>query len=206
MRAFAKLSHLGRRWRGASIMQTTVTVGALAVLAGASAPTVQQYMNHARSLRAQKEVQIIGTAVVMLAQDLAQRGIPTAPGSREYLRLLVSGGDIPETEQGMEREWALPASDASVGRMEDYLVLNLPGFPEDTGRGEPGWYGPYLSKAVESDPWGNRYAAIVEWMVCGTHVPAVVSAGPDGVLSTPYRLTRELSSRRFGDDIAFLMH
>ncbi|HRU93844.1 MAG TPA: hypothetical protein P5195_01240, partial [Anaerolineae bacterium] len=113
--------------RASSIMQTTAAMGVMVVLAGVSAPMVQQYMTHAKTLRAKREVQVIGAALVMFMADVGGRGVPVAPKSSLHLDLLVSGGAVPDVEADAGMEWGLASNDSRVGTFDNYLVLNTPG-------------------------------------------------------------------------------
>jgi len=185
-------------------MQTTAALGVMVVLAGVSAPMVQQYMTHAKTIRAKREVQVIGSALVMFMADVGGRGVPVAPKSTSCLDLLVSGGGVPEVDAAAGMEWGLASNDSRVGTFDNYLVLNTPGFPEKASS-PSGWDGPYISSGVESDPWGNRYACSVGWLYRGRYTPIILSAGPDGAVSTPYRFTTADSLKVYKDDIAFVL-
>ena len=193
---------------GNTTLQTTLTVAGLAVLTGTTAPTVQRYLAHAKVLRAEAEVKIIASAIHLFLNDMGTSGVPASPGSRECLEMLVSGGSVPVTSEGAGSGWTKPLSDPSVGLFDDYLITNAPGFTTNTAstRHSFNWEGPYLRTPVKSDPWGNRYAASVGVMAHRRgYLPVIVSAGPDGDITFPYRLTPEQMVQVFGDDVHFVL-
>ena len=174
-----------KRMAGSITMQSTVTLGALALLAAASAPLVDRFLTQARVLRAKGEVTIIAAAIQFLSTDLHEQGmIPASPGSRKFLRLLVGPGRVPRTPTGRDSPWLKSSGNPDVGTFSDYLLTNAKGFP-DKGRTPAsfGWDGPYVTGALAADPWGNRYAALIVSRPPDRVGILVVSAGPDGVIS-----------------------
>ena len=192
-----------RRSRGSSIMQTTVTIGALSILAASSTPVIDKYVRHAKIIRATGEVRIIGSATVFLVEDMASRGVEESPGSGKYLELMVSAGDVPDAEEGTGSPWRWSAGQPGVGTFFDYMIVNTPGFPKRSETGAKfAWDGPYLAGEPGPDPWGSRYAYNVGVARKGRpFIPMVLCAGPDGVISIPYQITHADLALDRGDDI-----
>jgi hypothetical protein len=78
----------------------------------------------------------------------------------------------------------------------NHLVNNVPGYALKTTDAVPGWNGPYLSSLPQADPWGNRYMVNVVFLKPGGGMVSeggqtkravfVLSAGPDGMIQTPF--------------------
>ena len=190
--------------RGSSVLQTTISISALAVIAGVTAPAVQRYMTHAKVLRANREVRTLASAMVLFLADLRfSRNVPPSPG-RGRLKLMVSRGRVPRASEDTDSPWLRPLDDPGVASFDDYLMTNGCGFPElNPGSAAVGWGGPYLNVPVPADPWGNRYACNIG-VLAGGFVPVILSAGPDGEVSLPYYLNLSDTNRET-DDVFFVL-
>jgi len=126
-----------------------------------------------------------------------------------------------------------PASNDNIDSCEDQLITNLnalhggglqiyrepPQINPTTGVFGPyfgqGWRGAYLSPPCAADPWGHTYQVNTKWatMTFGAAAPGTwynhcndvfcISAGKDGVISTPFGVNGGFypqGSRRQGDD------
>lgn len=189
--------------RGNAMLQTTASIGVLAILAATTGPMVERYINHAKTLKARSEVKAIASVFNLLINDLGHEGLPAGPDSDTWLELLVSDGDVPVLPESEMQNWALPSADGKAGLLNDFLIANTPGFAVRRGGSLAfGWDGPYLQTPLGADPWGNRYAANIGVLALGReYVPIIVSAGADGVLDTPYFLEWNDLGDRLGDDI-----
>ncbi len=196
------VQRLKKNCRGSMAFQTTASLAAVAILAATTAPVLDRYVNHAKMLKAKGELKILASSLQLLTNDLGARGIPCQPKDREVLALLVGEGDIPVTAEATSL-WNSTAKVKTVGSFNDYLLTNAPGFKmKQPGTLSFGWDGPYIRDPLRSDPWGNRYAASVGLLKKGANlVPVVISAGPDGIISTPFELTLEHMYQNFGDDL-----
>jgi len=192
---------------GSTCLQTAASLGAMAILTATTAPVLERYMNHAKVLRSKGEVKVLASVVQLLINDLGGQGVVESPHSHDYLRLLVSAGDVPDAESIDAAEWNAEPGGEAVGSFDDYLLLNAPGFSVKGGGSLGfGWDGPYLQAPLGADPWGNRYAASVGLLAAErTYVPVIVNAGPDGVISVPFRLRRDQMEQTFGDDIYYVL-
>lgn len=141
------------------------------------------------------------------------------------VELLVGDGDVPEPHPGLANLWSTPigvAAGFNVEFLAAHLVFNAPGYRTPTdltnaggdmfARSESGgfnsefaWRGPYITPPIDPDPWGNRYAANVEFLDAvansdNTQVAidgqggwegdcVVMSAGPDEEIDTLWQGT-----------------
>jgi type II secretory pathway pseudopilin PulG len=148
--------------------------------------------------------------------------------------LLVSTGRIPVV--GVARSSGTPDWDAAAGNLgvqvlDYYLVSNTPSslpanayrsatnmsvltnFDPDSGaqfNSEFAWRGSYLPGPIDADPWGNRYAANVEFLAKALGAgPSgnvndvfVISAGPNGEMQTRFDTD---GSTAAGDDLIYIV-
>jgi len=186
--------------RGNAMLQTAASLAALSILTATTAPVIERYMNHAKVLKSKGEIKVLASVLQLLIQDLGERGVRCSPEDDRYLSLMIGAGDVPPIEHPEDHEWG---EMSSVGSFNDYLVTNTPGFDLKAGGSLAfGWDGPYLQTPLGTDPWGNRYAASVGLLSeRGNLIPVIVNAGPDGVLSVPFRLQHNQLEQEFGDDI-----
>jgi type II secretory pathway pseudopilin PulG len=171
-----------RRTNGFTVAETTIILSTVSILAAAAAPTLGDYLNEARVTRARDDVRTIATAVARLTGDVLSRG--SAPGGVNTLTVAVTPGDAPTLGSGVDRSFGLAADAADTGQLNDHLVANTVGYPlpgADLPRGIRGWNGPYLDRPLGADPWGRRY---ILRFGRGHAATVVLSAGPDGVIST----------------------
>lgn len=148
--------------------------------------------------------------------------------------MLVSDGAIPTlsaTPRASGTDWDDPLNHAAVQSLHNYLATNRPSNlagnayrsiagmdgsgnfdPGDgrTGNAEYAWRGAYVPAPVAGDPWGNRYAANVEFLARTQGTPGsgsqmdviVLSAGPDWEIDTVFETDGTTSAQ---DDIAALV-
>ena len=148
--------------------------------------------------------------------------------SLRVVDVLISDGDLPpladavpvETlSQGLFLDPSVATSSAaltgwvttpSTDRFDLHLRLNGRGYPESavTGPGN-GWNGPYISKPVAGDPWGHAYLINTGFLRglppragwCTSCAVYAISAGPNGVLETPFKQPIA-NANVLGDDLA----
>jgi len=194
-----------RSTRGDALLQTTAAIGAASIIAGTAAVGISQMLKQAKINRTRNEIKTVATVLHLLINDLGKSSVPRSQSDSTYLTLLVSDGETPETEAADGNSWTLSDTNAGVGKLSDYLYTNSVGFTVKTSpMQDRGWNGPYLDSPLEADPWGNRY--VVSIGLFGKHrtgVAVVASAGPDGVLTLPYALTRTDLTETHGDDIFY---
>jgi hypothetical protein len=113
--------------------------------------------------------------------------------------LLVGPGDAPRAA-GASAPWAVAAGRA-VGALDDHLVRNAARY-SPARPGGFGWRGAYLQKPIGADPWRGRYAVNVAALRRDGADMLVLSAGPDGVVGTPFVADGIAAS---GDDLVALI-
>jgi hypothetical protein len=170
--------------RGYSVTEVMTILTALALLSGASAPAVHDYLDRAKLARAEHDVRTIAVSLVRLF-DHVQPERHVRGGWATY-DLMVGAGAIPRPGEAGTRPWTLPAGGGTVGWLDDHLVRNGPGYSVHAGRGSFGWRGAYLQREVGADPWGHRYAVNVRAMRGSSSDTFVLSAGPDAAVSLPF--------------------
>jgi type II secretory pathway pseudopilin PulG len=213
-----------RSQRGITILETTVILSVLFILAGAMSPIVSESVNTARAVKARNDASMIAMGLINFQKDLGADAVNIG-GTDESARaprlpaLLASQGAAPATEDTDEQAVSARASlqverrrwiEAAAGSLDDVLKTNRRGYrfrrPGEYG----GWNGPYISGEIKGDPWGNQYLINSQWLDGGTSTADaagrprravfVMSAGANGVVDTPFEQT-VVEARAYGDDI-----
>lgn len=197
------------RERGFTLLETTVLLAIVSLLAAMLVGTVADFLERARLIKAQKETEEIGRAIASFYVDtgvfpLATSTIDGRPGD-DVVGILVSDGPLPDGG-GAASWWVTSRAD----RLNAHLHSNDRGYVPQTPGARLAWRGPYLPRPLEADPWGAAYLANVFYLDADPSVRAadgtplgavfVLSAGPNGEVDTPYFQPRE-DARLFGDDI-----
>jgi type II secretory pathway pseudopilin PulG len=216
-----------RSQRGITILETTVILSVLFILAGAMSPIVSESVNTARAVKARNDASMIAMGLINFQKDLGADAVNVG-GADEAARvprlpaLLASQGAAPATEDADEdapRLLNAPASlqaerrrwiEAPAGSLDDVLMTNRRGYRYRRPGEYGGWNGPYISGAIKGDPWGNQYLINSQWLDGGTSTADadgrprravfVVSAGANGVIDTPFEQT-VVDAQAYGDDI-----
>ena len=208
---------------GFTLVEVTIILMVLAILAATLAPAIGRYLRQARIVRAREDVQALGCAIWMYIADTANSyfmldgafgsppddgasrgnevGSGAAPNqaSANRVDMLVSDGDIPQVNAtDGDVFWRTRLDYGKIDLLAYHLATNTPGnnasnayrTPQDytyaptgpTGSGnthpDPGfarnesaglnsefaWRGPYMTAPIDPDPWGNRYAANVQFL------------------------------------------
>ena len=193
---------------GFTIVEATIVVSALAILASSATPVISGFVEAARTTRAKSDLIVLGTAIQMYRFDTAeslfyQKG-KVNWGMRDAsvsVKMLVGNGDMPQVGPDGDPDWAMPYDGRLVDTFQDHLITNTPGYltsgeraagsalPSQGGFNAPfAWRGPYVNAPVNSDPWGNRYACNAIYLVPSTGGNDVVllSAGPDGSVNSGF--------------------
>lgn len=183
-----------RREAGFSLLEATVVITALAIVAGTAGSHVGEYLNVARTIKARGDVRALVTSVAYFLNDVGGR-LQGANGGPPP-SLLVSDGDIPEPGGDEGQPWTLPADGRRVQDLYAHMVDNTVGYRR--------WRGPYV-EGLGSDPWGARYGINVGCLTAtGTgYVTIVMSPGPDGVVDAAFR-AKGLPSRQSDDLIGLV--
>jgi hypothetical protein len=177
-----------RRWRSArgfSAPEAAAVMAGLSILTATAAPNLQEFLEIARVTKARGDLRVIAVSIVRLMSDVGPSLRP--PGRAALPNLIVGPGEPPLAETRETAPWAEPVVDPSVQTFDAHLVDNTAGYPV-TSDG-PRWRGPYM-EGLSPDPWGTRYALNAAFLAPGSGAPAVVlSAGPNRIVETPFRLT-----------------
>jgi type II secretory pathway pseudopilin PulG len=194
-----------------TLIEVTVLLTVLGLVAGLMTGSVSDLLEQSRRLRTQEDVEHIGQAVVDFYADsgfFPRTGdtVDGRPGDDE-LGALISDAPMPETTTSSAL-WA----QTRVDSMAAHLVRNGVQYAVRDAVTGMGWKGPYLSAAIQDDSWGHAYVVNVFWLdardivqdASGARLGAVwvLSAGPNGVIETPYYQPRD-AAQLYGDDIGF---
>lgn len=92
-----------RNERGITIIETTVILSVLFILAGVMSPIVGESVTTARAVKAKSDASMIATALINLQKDLggdalAMGGAAIASAAMRLPEVLVSNGNAPETD------------------------------------------------------------------------------------------------------------
>ena len=201
----------GRRERGFTLIELTVVLAVIVTLALILAPSIANSINEARVARARNDCQTIASGIYQFYRDtgffpvwkLSQDGGAGTPANR--LQVLVSQGNVPAED--VPSLWTTGVA----GSLSDQLVTNAPGYTLRSAVSQFGWNGPYFSSQLMADPWGNRYAvnaALVDLSPGAATISGqakmavwVLSAGPNGIVETPFAASILTAVRPGGDDI-----
>jgi type II secretory pathway pseudopilin PulG len=184
--------------RGLSLAEVTIMLSVLSVLGAVLAPSIGDYVDDARRVRAVSDVQTLAATFARFTFDVtADRANPKNWTSAD---LLVGPGDPPLDGDGSDPAWSAGIDGARVGRLEDHLLTNTPGYTARQA-GSPhapsGWRGAYVS-GLGPDPWGHRYAINVHSSRSATADTIAISPGPNGRIETAFDADGSTPS---GDDI-----
>jgi type II secretory pathway pseudopilin PulG len=218
---------------GLSLVEVTVMLVILLVLAGALIPVMTDSINSARLVRARNDLSQIAAALTNFQRDVgpfvydgSRLRLPQTATSLRVVDVLISGGTLPEIAESVPLD---PASthrvDPSVGLtgagvrpwvtisnfdlLDNHLRVDVRNYPVAIGGPGTGWNGPYLAREITGDPWGRAYLVNVGFLRgtplgsdrCRDCAVFVISAGPNGMLETPFQQPITNASV-FGDDLA----
>lgn len=185
-----------RKWssqRGMSLVEATIILMVLATLTAAISPSIADYTNDSRQVKAKEDVEAIGTGILRLLKDTGSRCLRVA-GTTECTKanrvdLLVSSGSDPRVDNAAAvtppdtdavttspMSWLPTGAPAQQDTVDNQLVTNGLGTPYAaaafTGGGGPrmklGWRGAYLNGPTGGDPWGNKYQANTVFLAVAT--------------------------------------
>ncbi len=186
-----------RECRGFSAAELTTILTAMTVLSGVAAPAMSEYLEDAKLMRAQHDVRTLSASLIRLFNDVGAERVMN--GRLGRADLLVGAGEVPSAATAAAASWSVAPTHTSVVLLDDHLVVNEAGYAVGSGLPRSGWRGAYLQDPVRSDPWGHRYAVNIGVMRSRHLDTVVLSAGPDGVVHSPFERDGLPTTR---DDIA----
>jgi prepilin-type N-terminal cleavage/methylation domain-containing protein len=217
--------HRRRNDSGFTMLELIVVVAAIAILAAILTPMVLKLIDDSRVSRAENEVEAIATAVSALYKDTARWPYTNAngPSGTAVSRLVSSANVVKTAATGAGSGAASWGTYGTAKQLGDFLYWNNPDNDSnangsnanqtnaDYATSGPGaWKGPYLESYSVDDPWGHAYVINVRYLPGGgyagtqRHKVMVISAGPDGLWSTPF--SDGVTETVMGDDIAHVIH
>jgi len=122
-----------------SLVEASIVLSVVTVLAGIMAPAVGSYMDTARQARAREDVRVIGAAIQDFIADNAESHFlidgsngansqpPTRPDANR-VNLLVSDGDIPTLAGALAAEvfWTGAVNGGTIDTLSNHLIENAP--------------------------------------------------------------------------------
>lgn len=220
--------------RGLSLVEVTIMLVILLILAGTLVPVMSDSITSARTVRARNDLSQIAVALVNFQRDVGPlvfdgtrlRQIQKSPSTLRPVMVIVSDGEPPaltdrvpvESVANLLASPGVPldaaslqpwVANAAADLLDLHLRINGRGYPAASGGPGTGWNGPYLGKNVPGDPWGRQYlvnSAFLRGLPPGpgrcTHCAVfVLSAGPNGLVETPFQQPIA-NANVFGDDLA----
>lgn len=184
--------------RGITILETTVILSVLFILAGAMSPIVSESVNTARAVKARNDAAMIAMGLINFHKDLGADaanygGAAVTTQALRLPALLASQGSAPETDDSSAGSSSLlaplagkpdtmqadPARAAlraqrrrwreiAAAALDDLLINNRRGYRYRRPGEYGGWNGPYISGEVKGDPWGNQYLINSQWLDGGS--------------------------------------
>ena len=202
---------MDRSTAGFTLVEVTVLLAVVGLLVSLMAGSAGDALQHARTLRTREDVQQIGKAIASFYADNGffprTDDVRDGRSGTRLLGSLVSTAPLPDTTPSTGL-W----TESRFDLLSAHLTRNIPGYRVRDPLARLGWAGPYLTSEVEGDAWGLAYVVNVFYLdprdilldLDGTPLGAVyvLSAGPNGILETPYYQPRD-NATIYGDDIGF---
>ncbi|MBN1827240.1 MAG: type II secretion system protein GspG [Candidatus Eisenbacteria bacterium] len=192
-----------RRSQGFTLVEIVAVIGVIAILAAVMVPTIVKHLEDSKTVRAQKDAEMIATSVTDFYKDTGRWPTRNTKGEYEVELLQNANGTAPTLGTKVTGWGKLNVTDS----YDNQLVDNKPGGKNKNKydvTGENRWNGPYAIK-MKTDPWGRQYwcnvASLHPTVMAAGNAPVwIISAGPDGVLDTD---TDDTDVQ--GDDVGFLI-
>lgn len=179
--------------KGFTLIELAVVLAVIAVLAAILTPLVTNYLDQARTARAMAETRMIADAVRFFQRDTGRYPIYSSSTSTINQEYLVG----PNT--------ALPTGiTGTATSLVTYLTQNIAGYSTTAKLGSASYRGPYIA-ALDTDPWGNNYVVTATHLGADTNWAFVISAGPDGQVTTTLTQPKSGTFTIAGDDVAALI-
>jgi type II secretory pathway pseudopilin PulG len=175
-----------RRQQGLSLVEVTIILLVLMLLAGVLAPSIFDFVNDARWVKVKEDCEAIGVSIARLMRDVgpcARFDGQSLPCTQlNTVPLLVSSGRRPTLGSQAATAYINGVNTALVNNnwneatrvdtLENHLVFNTPSnstlfsYPTVSQLGNfnlvgpqfnLGWRGAYLAAPIGPDPWGSTY-------------------------------------------------
>jgi type II secretory pathway pseudopilin PulG len=182
----ARARHTG----GFSLVESIIVLAVLTLLTSVMAPSIGDYVDGARLVKARSDMETISVALTRFAFDVTLQH--NNPDSWSRFDVLVGDGQIPSASTTEAETWLADLSSGRASALDAHLVTNEAAHARRDsivggGMFARGWAGPYLSGGVGPDPWGYRYAVSVRHLADRSGSNAIViSAGANGTIETPF--------------------
>lgn len=163
--------------RGLSLVEVSIMLLVLMLLTGVLAPSINDFVNDAKWVKAKEDCEAIGITVARLVRDIGPclkfNGAAACTKANRVDLLYSDGPDV--TPSMLDGYASAPFSSSNAagalnwdadGTRGDSMVAqfaqNIPGYasPDGSAGGllfSLGWRGAYLSPSIGPDPWGRRY-------------------------------------------------
>ena len=205
-----------RHQRGFTLVEIVVVIAVISILGAITAPLVAKSIDDSRAARAANETAVIAAAIGSFYKDTGRwptRGFGNVDGAVTTLTsgnpnagpnggcAVDNGGSI--NQNGWNSD---PVNNAATDLLHNHLVRNLPkalvSYPTT---GDTAWRGPYMDMPSQ-DPWNMPYMVNIAATdpTSSAFKAVVISAGPNGVMDTPFNLARDGQAQ--GDDIMTTLH
>lgn len=200
-----------QRNEGFTLLEVTVMVAVIGVLIGLFASSAGDLLHESRVIRTRADVERIAGAIAEFYTDngffpRTEDVRAGRPGSGTIGALI---SDAPLAESTEASTWWV---ESRLDLLAAHLTTNEHGYRGRDPLLSTGWSGPYLPEGVQADSWGHAYMVNVFYLdtrnivqeIDGTLLGAVfvISAGPNGVIETPFYQPRD-NAALYGDDIGF---
>jgi hypothetical protein len=174
--------------RGLSLIEVSIMLLVLMLLTGVLAPSINDFVNDAKWVKAKEDCEAIGITVARLMRDVGpclkfNGSGPCTKANRADL-LYSDGPDVTPSMLDGSASAGFSSSNAAGAlnwdadgargdSMTAQFVQNTPGYATSDGSGSGplfglGWRGAYLSPSIGPDPWGRRYLVNTVFLAVAT--------------------------------------
>jgi type II secretory pathway pseudopilin PulG len=183
--------------RGLSLVEVSIVLLVLMLLTGVLAPSIGDFVDDAKWVKAKEDCEAIGLTVARLVRDVGpcvkfDGAGPCTKANRVDL-LFSDGPDVTPAMLGGDATTGVSSpelasalnwdSDGTRGdAMSAQFVDNVPGYagPDGSAAGPffgTGWRGAYLSPPIGPDPWGRRYLVNTAFLAAAADAAPGVGEG-----------------------------
>lgn len=164
--------------RGFTLVEVIVVAGIIAILAGILVPLIFNQIDESRITRAQGDMKALQTAILSFRKDTGSWPDRIAPGT--------AGVTLLHSESTSTATPPIPTvSGINWDTSESHRIVNHLRINDNNVYDVAMWKGPYISSA-DADPWGNAYIINADQFKA-TGPVWIISAGPDGIVTTDAR-------------------